>query len=158
MAGKSVLWLRSIPSTKPDIRRSRPPIQKRIITSLRLFTPIASFRCAAEFDRDRGIADFGKPSVRQIYGFRYTDGKSAIHVIAETSMLRPIIGWLVRQDGRRVKPITVEPEPIDGDEAWAIVTPNGMFVEPGVGSWKSAQDCHVEVLTRWKQRKTAVAA
>ena len=26
MAGKSVLWLRSIPSTKPDIRRSRPPI------------------------------------------------------------------------------------------------------------------------------------
>jgi hypothetical protein len=29
MAGKSVLWLRSIPSTKPDIRRSRPPIQKK---------------------------------------------------------------------------------------------------------------------------------
>jgi hypothetical protein len=24
-----VLWLRSIPSTKPDIRRSRPPIQKK---------------------------------------------------------------------------------------------------------------------------------
>src|SRR5271169_1121249 len=29
MAGKNVLWLRSIPSTKPDIRRSRPPIQKK---------------------------------------------------------------------------------------------------------------------------------
>ena len=27
--GKSVLWLRSIPSTKPDIRRSRPPIYDR---------------------------------------------------------------------------------------------------------------------------------
>jgi hypothetical protein len=29
MAGKSVLWLRSIPSTKADIRRSRLPIQKK---------------------------------------------------------------------------------------------------------------------------------
>src|SRR4029077_16076075 len=29
MAGKNVLLLRSIPSTKPDIRRSRPPIQKK---------------------------------------------------------------------------------------------------------------------------------
>src|SRR6478736_2208521 len=29
MAGKSVRWLRSIPSTKPDIRRSRSPIQKK---------------------------------------------------------------------------------------------------------------------------------
>src|SRR4029077_1063376 len=29
MAGKSVRWLRSIPPTKPDIRRSRPPIQKK---------------------------------------------------------------------------------------------------------------------------------
>jgi hypothetical protein len=29
MAGKSVRWLRSIPSTKPDIRRSRLPIQKK---------------------------------------------------------------------------------------------------------------------------------
>ena len=26
--GRNVLWLRSIPSTKPDIRRSRPPIHK----------------------------------------------------------------------------------------------------------------------------------
>jgi len=38
VAGKNVLWLRSIPSTKPDIRRSRPPIQKRIIAAVRLFT------------------------------------------------------------------------------------------------------------------------
>jgi len=30
---------------------------------------IASFRCAAEFGRYRGIADSGKPSARQIYGF-----------------------------------------------------------------------------------------
>src|ERR1700688_4052000 len=29
MAGKNVPWLRSIPSTKPDIRRSRPSIQKK---------------------------------------------------------------------------------------------------------------------------------
>src|SRR5580692_6180741 len=29
MGGKNVLWLRSIPSTKPDIRRSQPPIQKK---------------------------------------------------------------------------------------------------------------------------------
>ena len=26
---ESVLWFRSIPSTKPDIRRSRPPIKKK---------------------------------------------------------------------------------------------------------------------------------
>ena len=31
--------------------------------------PIASFRCAAEFGRYPGIADFGKPSARQIYSF-----------------------------------------------------------------------------------------
>jgi hypothetical protein len=31
--------------------------------------PIASFRCAAEFGRYRGIADSDKPSTRQIYGF-----------------------------------------------------------------------------------------
>ena len=30
---------------------------------------IASFRCAAEFGRYRSIADSGKPSARQIYGF-----------------------------------------------------------------------------------------
>jgi hypothetical protein len=30
---------------------------------------IASFRCAAEFDRYRGIADSGKPSARQIFRF-----------------------------------------------------------------------------------------
>jgi hypothetical protein len=33
------------------------------------FWPIASFRCAAEFSRYRGIADSGKPTARQIYGF-----------------------------------------------------------------------------------------
>jgi len=33
------------------------------------FWPIASFRCAAEFGRYRGITDFGKLSARQIYGF-----------------------------------------------------------------------------------------
>jgi hypothetical protein len=33
------------------------------------FWPIATFRCVAEFGRYRGIADFGKPSARQIYGF-----------------------------------------------------------------------------------------
>jgi hypothetical protein len=33
------------------------------------FWPIASFRCAAEFGRYRGIADSDKPSTRQIYGF-----------------------------------------------------------------------------------------
>jgi hypothetical protein len=33
MTGKGVLWLRSTPSTKPDIRRSRLPIQKRITAS-----------------------------------------------------------------------------------------------------------------------------
>jgi hypothetical protein len=38
MAGKNVLWPRSIPSTKADIRRSRLPIQKKIIASVRLFT------------------------------------------------------------------------------------------------------------------------
>jgi hypothetical protein len=30
---------------------------------------IASFRCVAEFGRYRGIADSGKPSTQQIYGF-----------------------------------------------------------------------------------------
>jgi hypothetical protein len=29
----------------------------------------SSFRCAAEFGRYRGIADTGKPSARQVYGF-----------------------------------------------------------------------------------------
>src|ERR1700720_3161950 len=38
MAGKSVRWLRSIPSTKPDIRRSTCRFKKRIIASVRLFT------------------------------------------------------------------------------------------------------------------------
>jgi len=33
------------------------------------FWHIASFRCAAEFCRYRGIADTDKPSTRQIYGF-----------------------------------------------------------------------------------------
>jgi hypothetical protein len=33
------------------------------------YWPIASFRCAAEFSRYRGIADSGKPTARQIYGF-----------------------------------------------------------------------------------------
>jgi hypothetical protein len=33
------------------------------------FWPIASFRCAAEFGRYRGIADSNNPSTRQIYGF-----------------------------------------------------------------------------------------
>jgi hypothetical protein len=31
--------------------------------------PIASFRCAAEFGRYRGIADSSKPTDQQIYGF-----------------------------------------------------------------------------------------
>jgi hypothetical protein len=30
---------------------------------------IASFRCAVEFGRYPGIADFGEPSARQIYSF-----------------------------------------------------------------------------------------
>ena len=33
------------------------------------YWPIASFRCATEFGRYRGIADSGKPSARQIYEF-----------------------------------------------------------------------------------------
>ena len=33
------------------------------------YWPIASFRCAAEFGRYRGIADSSKPTDRQIYGF-----------------------------------------------------------------------------------------
>jgi hypothetical protein len=33
------------------------------------FWHIASFRCAAEFGRYPGIADFGKPSARQNYSF-----------------------------------------------------------------------------------------
>ena len=32
--------------------------------------PIASFRCAAEFGRYRGIADFSKPTDRQIYDYK----------------------------------------------------------------------------------------
>jgi hypothetical protein len=31
--------------------------------------PFASFRCAVEFGRNRGIADSGKSFARQIYGF-----------------------------------------------------------------------------------------
>jgi hypothetical protein len=34
-----------------------------------LDSTIASFRCAAEFGRYRGIADSSKPTDRQIYGF-----------------------------------------------------------------------------------------
>jgi hypothetical protein len=30
---------------------------------------IATFRCIAEFGRYQGLADFAKPSARQIYGF-----------------------------------------------------------------------------------------
>jgi len=37
-------------------------------TNFRLWH-IASFRCAAEFGRYRGIADSDKPSTRQIYRF-----------------------------------------------------------------------------------------
>ena len=33
------------------------------------FDPIASVRCDAELLRYRGIADSGKPTARQIYGF-----------------------------------------------------------------------------------------
>ena len=39
------------------------------VTALILDSTFASFRCAAEFGRYRSIADFGKPSGRQIYGF-----------------------------------------------------------------------------------------
>jgi hypothetical protein len=51
--------------------------------------------------------------------FSYTDTKPAVHMVTETATR---LGWLVRQDGRHVEPITVEPEPIGSDEAWAIVT------------------------------------
>jgi hypothetical protein len=39
------------------------------------FWPIASFRCAAEFSRYRGIADSGKPTARQIHPRNYRDSE-----------------------------------------------------------------------------------
>ena len=69
-----------------------------------------------------------------------------------------VIAWLVRPDGS-VTAITVEGvRSISNDEAWAIVCPSGLFVEPAVGSWKSAHDWYMAVLDRWQQRTAAVAA
>jgi hypothetical protein len=90
--------------------------------------------------------------------FKYpaADRNPKIHTVMEGATYQQIIGWRVSADGRRVEPITVEGVHLISDgEAWAIATPYGTFVEPGVGSWKSAHDFYMEVLTRWQARKLA---
>ena len=91
--------------------------------------------------------------------FRYrNDVRPKIHYVMEGTTYWQVIAWLVRPDGS-VTPITVEGvQSISNDEAWAIVTPNGMFIEPDVGSWKTSHDWYLTVLDRWQQRTAAVAA
>ena len=50
---------------RPSLRREDSPCQLGAVHTW----PLASFRRAAEFSRYRGIADSGKPTARQIYGF-----------------------------------------------------------------------------------------
>jgi hypothetical protein len=38
------------------------------------------------------------------------------------------------------------------------LSPGSVFIEAGVGNWKSANEWHFEVLARWKQRRPAAAA
>jgi hypothetical protein len=58
---------------RPNTWLQRPMLQNREESSCQTGAVhtwhIASFRCAAEFGRYPGIADFGKPSARQIYSF-----------------------------------------------------------------------------------------
>jgi hypothetical protein len=55
------------------------------------FVHIGSFLCAAEFGRYRGIADSGKPSARQIYGFTaQIDVRHAV-AIAKIATAAPIL-------------------------------------------------------------------
>jgi hypothetical protein len=91
--------------------------------------------------------------------FKYPDdARPKIHTVMEGATYWQIIGWLVRPNGC-VEPITIEGlQWIITEEAWAIVCPTGLFVEPGIGSWKSAHDWYMEVLARWQARKPAVAA
>jgi hypothetical protein len=89
--------------------------------------------------------------------FKYPDRNRKIHTVMEGATYQQIIGWRVRGNG--VEPITVEGvHSISADEAWAIVTPYGTFVEPDIGSWKSAHDWYMAVLDRWQRRKPALVA
>jgi hypothetical protein len=90
--------------------------------------------------------------------FKYLDRNPKIHTVMEGATYQQIIGWRVRGNGR-VEPITVEGvHSIRADEACAIVTPYGTFVEPDVGNWKSAHDWYIAVLDCWQRRKPALVA
>jgi hypothetical protein len=91
--------------------------------------------------------------------FKYPDRNPKIQTVMDGATYQQIIGWRVSADGRRVEPITIEGvHSISDGEAWAIVNPYGAFITPGVGSWKSAHDWYMSVLTRWQARKPALVA
>ena len=90
--------------------------------------------------------------------FKYPDRNPKIHTVMEGATYQQIICWRVRGNGR-VEPITIEGvHSISDDVAWAIVTPYGTFVEPGIGSWKTQHDWFMEILTRWQRWKPSLVA
>src|SRR6476469_10071592 len=96
MAGKSVLWLRSIPSTKPDIRRSRPPIQKKN-HSIR-----ATFHTAwVIFDRGEDVSRSGHVGYAPESG-RIGPTESGAHI---PSALAPLIVHTAPGGGLRIRSI-----------------------------------------------------
>src|SRR4029077_16449073 len=72
MAGKSVRWLRSIPSTKPDIRRSRLPIQKKN-HSIRATFHTAWALCVISLPRSNLVAFGAKLTLSRIYEYILID-------------------------------------------------------------------------------------